>query len=152
MAQAEQETGIGGTIMEVVPMVMRRIRMEMRSNRMPGLTVPQLRSLIFLYRHEGASLSQVADHVGLSLPSMSKTIDVLVTRKLVTRRVLPRDRRYVRLGLSAKGRETLEEARKETGARIEDAVAVLSAQQRAKVVEALHLLRPLFTRQPDAER
>ncbi len=139
-------------IMDVVPMVMRRIRMEMRGNRMPGLTVPQLRSLLFIYRHEGASLSQVAEHVGLSLPSMSKTIDALVTRKLVTRRVLPRDRRYVRLGLSPRGRETLEGARKERGERLGEVRAVLKPKQRDTVIEALQLLRPLFAPQPDKAR
>ena len=40
-------------LMDVVPLVMRRIRMEMRSQRMPSLSVPQLRALIYLYRKRG---------------------------------------------------------------------------------------------------
>ncbi|MCX5999878.1 MAG: hypothetical protein NTU41_09910, partial [Chloroflexi bacterium] len=59
-------------LMDVVPLVMRRIRMEMRRQGMPGLSVPQLRALIYLYRNEGASHSELAEHIGLGLPSMSK--------------------------------------------------------------------------------
>jgi len=131
-------------IMEVIPVVMRRIRMEMRSQRMPSLSVPQLRALIHLYRNEGASLSEVADHVGLELPSMSKVIDVLVGRGLVIRRVSASDRRYANLRLSARGRTELMRARCTTEAHLAEALNALSPAQQAGIVKALEALHQVF--------
>ncbi|MBI2958267.1 MAG: MarR family transcriptional regulator [Chloroflexi bacterium] len=131
-------------IMDVVPLVMRRMRKEMRSRRMSGLSLPQFRTLIFLRRHEGASLSQVAAHVGVGLPSMSKIIESLVRRDLVTRVTSASDRRCVNLSLSNPGLATVEEARRETEARVAELLAELSHQQRAEVYGAMQALQAAF--------
>jgi len=131
-------------LMEVVPRVMQRIRMEMRSHRAPGLSVPELRTLIYLYRNEGVSLSEVAEHIGLKLPSMSKTVDALVARKLVIRRALAHDRRYMSLRLSAHGLAELRRTRRITEARLAEALSVLLPEQQAGVVEALKMLGQVF--------
>jgi DNA-binding MarR family transcriptional regulator len=138
------ELEVASLLMEVIPRVMHRIRMEMRSHRAPGLTVPQLRTLIYLYRNEGVSLSEVAEHVGLKLPSMSKTIDALVARKLVIRRVVADDRRYVSLRLSAHGLAELRRTRRMTEARLAETLGLLLPEQQAKVVEALKVLGRVF--------
>ena len=52
-------------VMETVPLVMRFIRMEMRSRRAPSLSVPQFRVLTFLSHKPGAPLSSVAEHLGV---------------------------------------------------------------------------------------
>jgi len=131
-------------LMDVVPLVMRRIRMEMRSQRMPSLSVPQLRALIYLRANEGASLSELADHVGLELPSMSKAVDALVVRGLLVRRELVADRRYISLRLSAHGQVQLERARRIAEAHLMEALEVLSSTQQAKIVESLQALRHVF--------
>jgi DNA-binding MarR family transcriptional regulator len=134
-------------LMEVVPRVMQRIRLEMRSHRTPGLSVPELRTLIYLYRNEGVSLSEVAEHIGFKLPSMSKTIDALVARKLVIRRALADDRRYVSLRLSAHGLAELRRTRRSTEARLAEALSALLPGQQARVVEALKMLGQVFAPQ-----
>jgi DNA-binding MarR family transcriptional regulator len=134
-------------LMEVVPRVMQRIRMEMRSHRTPGLSVPELRTLLYLYRNEGVSLSEVAEHIGFKLPSMSKTIDTLVARKLVIRRALVHDRRYVSLRLSAHGLAELKRTRRITEARLAEALSALLPEQQARVVEALKMLGQVFAPQ-----
>ena len=131
-------------LMEVVPRVMQRIRTEMRSSRAPGLTVPELRTLIYLYRHEGVSLSEVAEHIGLKLPSMSKTVEALVARKLVIRRSLADDRRYISLRLSAQGLAELRRTRRITEARLAEALSVIPPEQQATVIEALKVLGQVF--------
>jgi DNA-binding MarR family transcriptional regulator len=137
-------------VMDVVPAVMRRIRAEMRSQRMPNLSIPQFRALIYLYGNEGASLSEVADHVGLELPSMSKAVDVLVGRGLVIRRVSEADRRYASLRLSALGRAELKRARSTTEAHLAEALNMLSLAQQTAIVEALESLRLVFAPQGTA--
>ncbi len=72
-------------ILDVVPVVMRSIRAEMRRHRTADLSVPQFRTLAFIDRNADASLSDVAEHIGLTLPSMSKIVEGLVVRKFVTR-------------------------------------------------------------------
>ena len=53
-------------LLEVVPLVMRDIRTQMRSERTPDLTVPQFRTMLFIDRNMGASLSEVAEHIGIT--------------------------------------------------------------------------------------
>jgi DNA-binding MarR family transcriptional regulator len=139
-----ENTECAALLMDVVPPVMSRIRREMRSHRAPGISVPQLRTLIFLYRNEGASLSAVADHIGLGLPSMSKTVDALVDRKLVIRKACSADRRRISLKLSAQGLDVLMQTRSEAEADLADALKSLTPAQRDGIVEALTALGAIF--------
>jgi len=140
----ETNTNTATLLMDVVPLIMSRIRTEMRSNRMPGLSIPQFRTLIFLYRHKDATLSQVAEHVGLKLPSTSKMIDALVIRNLVIRNASPEDRRCVRLRLSPSGFKELTQTRYSTEHRLSEILSVVTSEQQAIVFTALQSLRPLF--------
>ena len=123
---------------------MTHLRREMRISRTSTLSVPQLRTLVFLHRSPNASLSQVADYVGLKLPSVSKMIDVLVKRKLVIRRNSSEDRRTILLKLSPKGLEELMRSRRHTKEWLTRALAALSPEQKAGIINTLHTLRPLF--------
>jgi len=131
-------------IMDVIPLIMSYIRSEMRSRRMPGLSIPQFRSLIYLYRHEDASLSQVSEHVGLKLPSTSKMIDALVERKLVIRKTSATDRRFVKLKLSATGEAELAKARRSTETQLAEILSALTPEQQDNIIASLEELRSLF--------
>jgi DNA-binding MarR family transcriptional regulator len=137
-------------LLEVVPRVMRVIRARMRQHRATALSVPEFRTLGFLSLHTGASLSAVADHIGLTLPSMSKLIDGLVERKLVTRESDLADRRRVTLALTARGRALLQSARAPTQAYLAEVLAALAPADRTTVVQAMRVLRPLFI--PEREK
>ncbi|HEY3241717.1 MAG TPA: MarR family transcriptional regulator, partial [Phycisphaerae bacterium] len=91
-------------LLAAVPAIMRFIRQEMRGHRQRPLTVPQFRSLVFLNMHEDASLSAVAEHVGLSLPAASRLVELLVKRGFIERRARSNDRRSVALTLTGRGR------------------------------------------------
>ena len=67
-------------VLDTVPLVMRFIRDQVRRRRTAGLSLPQFRTLIFLNRIKNSSLSAVAEHLGLSLPAMSRLINGLVAR------------------------------------------------------------------------
>jgi len=69
-----------------VPSVMRFIRYQMRQHRQAELSVPQFRSLVFLSHNENASLSEMAEHLGLSLPATSRMVELLVKRGWMRRR------------------------------------------------------------------
>ncbi|MEW5957650.1 MAG: MarR family transcriptional regulator [Chloroflexota bacterium] len=132
-------------VLEIVPLIMRVIRTEMRRNRTPDLSVPQFRALAYLQHHPDASLSAIAEHIGLTLPSMSKLIDGLVGRGLVIREIAPADRRRVRLALSEPGQAMFHSVRTATLAYLAQRLATLSPDERNTVILAMQVLRPIFT-------
>lgn len=133
-----------GAVFDTVPLVMRAIRAEMRSHRSPDLSVPQFRALLYVSRHAGTSLSDVADHIGLTLPSTSKLIDRLVGRELVTRTHAPHDRRRMTLRITPTGQAVLDAAAQATQARLMEQMAAFSADECAVVTEAMRLLHRVF--------
>jgi DNA-binding MarR family transcriptional regulator len=137
-------------LLDVVPPVMRVIRAEMRSRRAPELSVPQFRVLAYVNRHAGTSLSEVADHIGLTRPAMSILVDGLVNRRLVTRQTDPDDRRRLTLSLTRQGQGLYAAARQETQARLAARLATLPAAERQALVSTLELLRRLFVPQEEA--
>jgi MarR family transcriptional regulator for hemolysin len=139
-------------ILEVVPAVMRTIRAELRRHRTADLSVPQFRALAFIDRNAAASLSDVAEHIGLTLPSMSKIVAGLVTRKLVTRQTSPADRRRMTLALTARGLAALQSSRAATRACLAEDLAALSERQRETIVQAMEILRPVFSGRREAEK
>lgn len=136
-------------VLDVIPLVMGTVRAEMRRHRAPGLSVPHFRVLAYLGRHAGASLSEVAEHVGLQLPSMSTLIEGLVTRGFVTRAPSAEDRRRVTLTLTASGRATLATARQHSQAKLAERLAALSPAEQATVVQAMQALRVAFAPEPE---
>jgi DNA-binding MarR family transcriptional regulator len=131
-------------MLEVVPMIMRAIRSQMRSHRTPDLSVPQFRTLAFLGHRQGASLSEVAEHIGLTRPSASKLIDGLVARSLVSRKGSPVDRRRIKLALTKEGRVTLRAAWSAAQAHLANRVAALPSGEQAIVGQAMRTLSSLF--------
>ena len=132
-------------VLEVVPVVMRIIRGKMRQHRAADLSVPQFRTLAFIDRNAEASLSDVAEHIGLTLPSMSKIVDGLVARKLVIRETRPDDRRRMILTLTRSGQTALETSRTATRTCLASMLAPLTDTERAIIVKAMGSLRPVFT-------
>jgi len=131
-------------VLDTVPLIMRFIRSQMRSHRIAGLSVTQFRVLLFISRYRESSLSVVAEHVGLSLPSVSRMADSLVTRGLLVRQTRPDDRRAISLSVTARGEKAVNAARKATQAELEGQIATLDAEERGMVLQTMQALRPVF--------
>jgi DNA-binding MarR family transcriptional regulator len=136
-------------VLEVVPLVMRRIRAYMREARAADLSVPQFRALAFLNTHPGATLSDVAEHVGLTLPAASRMIDGLVLREYAERQPSSTNRRCLELRVSAHGQNILQITRQHTQNALARALETLSAEGRGATRAALEELRAVFS--PDSE-
>jgi len=139
-------------ILDVVPLVTRVIRAEMRKYGAKELSLPQYRTLAFAYKNEGTSLSEVGDHIGLALPTMSMLVDGLVASGLVNRRTDPDDRRRMTLTVTEAGCKRLESARAATMANLEEELRQLSAPDRATITLAMRILRGVFTGGKDSAR
>jgi DNA-binding MarR family transcriptional regulator len=132
-------------VLEVVPLVMGVIRSQFRKYGALELSIPQFRTLHFLSQHKGASLSEVAEYIGLMLPSMSALIDGLVTRNFAIRRTSQNDRRRMTLTLTERGHATLRSARKATQMYLAEQLGHLTQTDRVKIMKAMKVLRPIFT-------
>jgi DNA-binding MarR family transcriptional regulator len=131
-------------VLDTVPLIMRSVRAQMRCHRGLDLSVPQFRALAFVRRQPGASLSEVAQHVGTSLPSMSKLVTGLVSRGLISRTPSQTDRRRLVLVLTPKGVALLRSARRGAQAHLAQRLAGLSRNERVGVARALSTLASLF--------
>jgi DNA-binding MarR family transcriptional regulator len=60
-------------LLEVIPLVSGWMRAAIR-RREPSLSLPQLQALSFLRQNPGASLSDLAAHLGVGLPTASTLI------------------------------------------------------------------------------
>jgi MarR family transcriptional regulator for hemolysin len=135
---------IAREILDIVPVVMRVIRTEMRSQRSADLAVPQFRALLFISRNPGSSLLAVAHHLGLTPPTVSKMVDGLVFNKLVSRESSHADRRKVNLTLTVQGQAILEKARDGAQVRLAKTLSRLNPEEGETVLQAMKLLQPLF--------
>lgn len=132
-------------ILDVTPIVMQALRVQIRAQRQDDLSVPQFRTLAFLRRHPGSSLSAAAEFIGLTLPTMSVLIEGLVQRGFVNRTPDQLDRRRVLLTLTAEGERQHTRAVEGTAAWLVEVLEPLDEQQRRAIVEAFEILRPLFS-------
>jgi DNA-binding MarR family transcriptional regulator len=114
------------------------------------LSLTQLRALhVLAYDAEQMSLKALADRLGLSLPAVSRSIDGLVQRGLVTRAEDAADRRMKQVRATAKAPELLDRLTELRLAGIEQFVSTLSARERSKLAAAL---APLAEREEIASR
>jgi DNA-binding MarR family transcriptional regulator len=123
---------------------MRYIRSQMRSHRYHRLSVPQFRALIFASIQEGPALSDLAEHLGLSLPATSRMVDQLVRQGLLERRQAASDRRCVSLSPTRRGRAAFQRAREATRAALAERFGAVSDQERVIVAKAMKILERAF--------
>lgn len=135
--------------METVPMVMRFIRADMRARgTYEELTVPQFRTLAFLDRNPGASLSELAEHLGVTRATASANTERLVQRQFVDRCDHPEERRRVVLKLTDAGLEHLQNNRAQTHKYIADLLGSFTDEQTMQMDAGLTLLKQVFEQQP----
>lgn len=131
-------------IIATVPAVMGSFKAAMRAGRPTELSLPQFRALIRLRRHDGLSVSDIAEHLGLALSTTSQLVDGLVKRGYVTRENAATDRRRMVITLTDGGRAMLETVRAAAQARMAEQVATLSPAERRAVAEAMEALGRIF--------
>jgi len=103
--------------------------------------------MVFVDRHIGASLSEVAEHIGITLPSASKLVDDLIKNDLMSREEHPEDRRRVSLAVTRRGRTILEASRERTLTYLSERLDETSQSDKEAIVEAMKALRFAFQKQ-----
>jgi DNA-binding MarR family transcriptional regulator len=83
------------------------------------------------------TMSELARHRGVSLPTMSKSVEMLVRRGLVERVASAADRRQTRVRLTARGRRTLAASRHRIEVLLDRKLAPVPADERQAVAASL---------------
>jgi DNA-binding MarR family transcriptional regulator len=131
-------------LMDTAPQIVQAVRVEMRRGRGSDISIPQFRTLRFIQRNPDSSLSNLADHLGLTLPSVSKLVDGLVKQKLVTRKESTTDRRKLILMLTQTGASIVDSARAGARANLAKKLQHLSDNELETISQAMQILCPIF--------
>jgi DNA-binding MarR family transcriptional regulator len=105
-----------------------------------SLTRAQLRVLMLLHQDGPAAVGQVASHLGVTLPSVTATVDRLVSQGLVTRQDDPNDRRRVINQLTPAGTALVERLQEGKRARLVAALERLSKEDLRELARTLAVL------------
>ena len=147
MKQFHRETlpahAVATSVIETAWRILGMVKTEVGRAQASDLTLTQMRSLGFLLGSPGASLSELAEDLGLQMPTTSKVVEGLVQQKWVVREVVPDNRRKLTLRITAKGRKVVDQAAEPAMTRMAELLAQLTAKERKTVEHAMSLLHPL---------
>lgn len=122
-------------------LVTRLVRAEARRTRPAGLTLSEFRALACVNTFPDCTLTDLADYLGLQLPTASKVVDALFRAGSLTRRGDEHDRRRSRLALTRAGAERVEVAMTAVRAHLQQRLAPLSREDQELVLRAMTLVQ-----------
>ena len=88
-------------------------------------------------------MSELAEAGHISRPVVSRKVDSLVEKGLVSRRELPEDRRYTVLELTDEGEKVLQEISISSRVWLEERLGTLDYEDLEKIIQAFTALRKL---------
>lgn len=139
-----QEKDLSRKFIETIPKAMWAIKREMRSQASIELTVPQFRILAHIFNHVASNVGHLSKHHGVNTASMSRMVDVLVKRGLITRKHDKTDRRQIQLLLSKKGATQFNALRTAALLEFETRFSILTAEEKQTLSQGLDILGKLF--------
>jgi len=104
------------------------------------LTMPQMKSLMYVAQQDGATNGQIARSLGVGLSTMTGIIDRLAEQGMVFRREDPEDRRITRVLPTARGRQLVDALLRYRNESITAVLSKLSSEQLCQIEEAFRSL------------
>lgn len=101
------------------------------------VTPAQLVALRYLSLNQSSLMSDVAEGLGISFPAATKTVDRLVRKELASRSEDPHDRRVVRIKLTDRGRELVNDVYAERTRRFDAVLERLDPAARAALQKSM---------------
>ncbi len=131
-------------LLEIIPLSMARVRAEMRFCIPGDLSVPHFRILGSIIRGKKL-VNEIAQHHGVSQPSMSRSVNSLVKRGLIERSHTSADRRQTPLRLTKKGAALFRKIKTATENRLSQKVLAMDSKNRNALLQGLAELEKLFS-------
>jgi DNA-binding MarR family transcriptional regulator len=131
---------------ETIPSLWHMIRARIRDEALSqfDITVEQFHILRRIRKGRN-SVSKLAEAKHISRPAISRAVDVMVNKDLVTRTQNPQDRRYIQLDLTQKGSKLLEAIIKKNRQWMIQRLASLDETELDAIQDAMQALRKAFT-------
>ena len=115
------------------------------------VTLTQYRALVVLASRGPQGVAALADAVAVTPPTASRLCDRLVRKGLVSRRTDRRDRRQVRVAVTAAGRRLMDTVTARRREEIATLLEALSLEVQRSVADALHRLAASAGEVPEQE-
>jgi MarR family transcriptional regulator, organic hydroperoxide resistance regulator len=126
---------------QLLPQIVRRMQTTYTGfAEASGLTFGQMKALTYLYHNGRSTIGEVADGLGLAMPTASELIDKLAERHLVEREINPHNRRQVHVWLTDTAMEFGRELYELRRGQIREAFSGLNPGEQAAVVRGLRAL------------
>jgi DNA-binding MarR family transcriptional regulator len=131
-------------VLATIPLVMSKVAAELRAAG--ELPAPAHFGLLTLLSEQARTLSELAAIQGVSLPTMSNSVNAVEARGWVRRSTLGRDRRVVVLEVTPAGRAALSRVQNAAEMHLAGLLAPLDADARRRLRSGLRVLRNVFGR------
>ena len=105
-----------------------------------GLSMPQFGILMQLHYRGNCGVSDIGERFDITNAAASQLVEKLVQSGLIQREEDPNDRRAKLLNLTDKGRDLIQQGIEQRYRWVDQLAAKLSAEERAKVSEALRIM------------
>jgi DNA-binding MarR family transcriptional regulator len=113
---------------------------ETESGYSCGLTFTQCHSLLEIGEKESTTIAELADSLNLDKSTLSRTVESLVSQRLIHRREHPDDRRFKVLRVTAKGETVRREIDARADERFRRALKAIPNESRDPMLEYLEIL------------
>ena len=134
-------------LLDVVMLVMRTVAADMRKSPRP-LAPPQM-GILMRIAAGPCTMSELARFQAVSLPTISKSVDMLVRRGWVERWIDKHDRRQTMARLTPSGKKMLAHIKQRTERQVTRTLAPLTIDERNELVSTLNILRRVLVASGD---
>lgn len=140
----EKTKQLASQFIQVSPLMIRTVKTEIRAAADGRLTHAQYRILANINRGTNTTVGQIAIDHGVSQPSMSKMVDLLVKKGLIIRSAFSSDRRQIVLRLSSKGLALFTDLRSTAAESLSVKIDQLSKSEQQDLKKSLDHLESLL--------
>ena len=130
-------------------LVMRTVAADMR--RSPDSLAPAQMGSLMKVSMGPCTMSALARHLAVSLPTVSKSVDMLVRRGWLERSVDQHDRRQTMVRLTAEGRRVLAHIKKRTENHVRHSLSGLTGPEREQLVAVTRMLSRVLVTPGEAD-
>ena len=125
-------------LLKVTMLLMRGLGARMRQSE-KGIEPPQVGILMRL-SEKPLTLTELAAHQVVRLPTMSKSVGLLVDRGWLSRTIPPDNRRQTIVSITAEGRRVLEKMGRHAERHVAELLSSLTAAERRRIQGGLEIL------------
>jgi len=143
------------SIVDLLPLILKNLRIgRLLENVRPGLGISQVLVLHALDRApaHGAPMGELADDVGVTVPTTTGLVGRLARDGLVERRANPQDRRVVLVALTSEGQDVLRRAGAYLAEVLAEVLADVSEAERESLARAFERVYELSVRIQQEQR